>query len=334
MVATSTDAASIRWAQAEGRTTIGMMLLWRFAFTAVGVMSYCACNKEKPRIDEGRILALTIPVSRGIDDGLLGAAFMLSLAANVAFLYALKPLWAAVGDCCFLGEELRTRTIGAIVGALIAVAIMFVPRMTGSNDTLLGDFLGLAAGIMHATTLCLNRAAAKHAPSLPLEFLNGMGAVVGAVGVAVVLLGTHLAFLPAANRSHFLAAMLCNAASATVPFIIYAVIARYTPASTIALVGMSVNSVLSPTWVHIIFRELPPTLVFVGGALLLVILLSHQLLAVNEAHALDRDIIHSEHDGRGDGTTRRKDCGVVDGGPTCDSKVPSDDDDDDDRDDV
>ncbi|KAJ8601295.1 hypothetical protein CTAYLR_007588 [Chrysophaeum taylorii] len=280
----STDAAILRWAQIASGATVSTVLVWRLLFVGCFVLAYA--KRTEPgasgRCRQSPKLATAIAVSRTIPDIFLAAAFMLSLAANVSFCFAMNPLWAALGGWLILGDTLHRRTVAALLVSVSALSLVLAP-VGRSGGTLIGDLFGVAAGFTQATTLLLGRAAALRAPALPLVFLSSTGAFVGAAGCALALLAASLPFLPDRRRGLFCSLMVLNSFVVSLPYVAFAVAVRLVDAATIALVAIVVNSALAPVWVYVAFEERPHYSVFVGGAVLVLVLALHEYLALRDA---------------------------------------------------
>mmetsp|Transcript_5135 Transcript_5135/g.16832 ORF Transcript_5135/g.16832 Transcript_5135/m.16832 type:complete len:124 (-) Transcript_5135:509-880(-) len=119
---------------------------------------------------------------------------------------------------------------------------MFLAPGTSSSRgrSLFGDFVAVAAGIVQALCLLLNRAATRFAAVLPLEFLGSLAVFFGAAVVGIILLVTNATFLPSKTKTvAFVFLMALDGGLIAVPFVIVAIIAKDVPAATISLIGMT-----------------------------------------------------------------------------------------------
>jgi drug/metabolite transporter (DMT)-like permease len=123
-------------------------------------------------------------------------AFLLTTTGHAMLLISLTPLWAALLGAFFLREPLVGRTRVAISLSLLAMLVMFAPRLLGQPDeatsvelasrarTIAGDLLATVAGLAQAGFLCCNRHATLHAPKADLTL--GQAAASFAAFVAMV----------------------------------------------------------------------------------------------------------------------------------------------------
>ena len=281
----SMDALSLRLAVRVGqRPPLITMLFWRLAFIGVIVCLASPIVEKPPAVAHFRAapkLLTAIVALRSISDVLLAAAIVLTYVANALLLYSTCPLYAAAGGR-LLNDELRLRTVLAILGSVAAVLLMFLPRIVSgrSGGRVLGDILALMAALIKAITFIVTRQATKLSPEAPCVLLSGLGAVFGALILAVVASGSGIHFGPFTS---YIVIMLLNGAVLSSTYVAFAVALRYTNAAVVSLIDVIGMLTLAPIWVFLAYDEVPPPWTIAGGVLLVIILLAHQYAATRDS---------------------------------------------------
>jgi drug/metabolite transporter (DMT)-like permease len=133
----------------------------------------------------GGVCQLCISVS-------LNVAYVNTVAARAHLFFALSPFWAALFSQLFLKEAVPTRTVVALLFALAAVSIVFLPALIPSIDhadrdhhtaeqaSLAGDLLAVLAGAALGALIVVSAAARQKCPEAPMlaSVLVGSAAVV------------------------------------------------------------------------------------------------------------------------------------------------------------
>lgn len=133
-------------------------------------------------------------------------ALIETTAAKALLLFSVNPLWASLIGRVVLNDPLNKATIAAVILALIAVLIVFVPDMVPStssssnrsnssltlpssaaavddNGTLHGDMIAVLTGVMVAAYININRFVRQRRPSAQpaMAFVGFSGAVTAAL---------------------------------------------------------------------------------------------------------------------------------------------------------
>ena len=122
---------------------------------------------------------------------------LLTDAAKALLLISLAPLWAALFGVAVLREPLPCRTGCALALSLVAVGVVFTPRLlslqgggyTAGPYSLAGDLLAIFTGAAQGASLTVNRHAAVHAPKADLTLATALSSLLATV-VALYLLAT------------------------------------------------------------------------------------------------------------------------------------------------
>ena len=195
-------------------------------------------------------------------------AVLHTTVANVVFIMASAPLLAAVVAWRLLRERIETRTLGAMIVAVIGIAVMMSE--------------GLATGDVTGTLLALVT-------------------TFGFAGIAVVARwGGGLNMLPAVCLGAALTVvagwmMAGGDVAVTIPDLLYALAsgglltatgatlflygAKFVPAGVLAFLTLT-EVVLAPIWVWAAFAEVPSAYTLAGGAVVLVAICTEAVLRV------------------------------------------------------
>ncbi|MDQ0392510.1 DMT family transporter [Labrys monachus] len=193
----------------------------------------------------------------------VGALYHTSIA-DVSVIYATTPFVAAGLGWLVLKESVPLRTFAAALAALIGVAIM-VGGSFGSGR-LLGDALALAMALTFAIVAIIARAR----PGLEMLPTNVLCCLFTA------LAGLPFAAPATATAQDWLVLAVFAFTSIPLAFFMFLAGARRIPAAESGLIT-TLDVVLSPLWVYLIFAENPGRAALVGGCVVFVAVVWHIL---------------------------------------------------------
>jgi drug/metabolite transporter (DMT)-like permease len=220
------------------------------------------------RVIRGRVPQL-VPGWPGIAVALLYSAgtvfFMLSVfnttSANVAFILAFNPMFAALLSWFFMGETPRRATFIAMAAMTIGVLIIVADGLESGH--VWGDLSAAASALAIAAALTISRATRR-------DF--GFTPIVAAVLPAIIggLMVSKVGFV--VNSPFWI---IFNGLLLT-PFAFWALAIgpKYLSAAETGMFYL-LETVLAPIWVWLIFTEEPPVATLIGGAIILVALVWH-----------------------------------------------------------
>jgi drug/metabolite transporter (DMT)-like permease len=192
-------------------------------------------------------------------------------AANVVFILALVPVLTAVFSRVFIQEPVHPWTWIATVLALLGVGVIVSDGLTVNSWW--GDFLALVCACCTAAAFTIIRASGKNvATSL------AVGSLLSAL-IAVVFFGINLGGL--ANVAAFgvpswvwvaLNGLLIIPLSST----LIANGPRYLPSADVSMFFL-LETILTPLWIWMLFKEAPNTTVLLGGTIVILTLVAHSL---------------------------------------------------------
>jgi drug/metabolite transporter (DMT)-like permease len=231
----------------------------RAAFAFVALLTYVAVV-ERGRVAQAfrsiGIAGIAVALCVATASGSFIAALNHTTVARVLFILAVAPVLAAVLARLALHEPITRRTIVAMALALAGVALMLGGPGEGS---LAGDGLSFTAALAFALMIVITRW--RHDVSMaPATCLS-----------QAILVVTFLPFVTPSEigggDAVWLAAL--GIGQIALGFALLTVGARLIPAAQVGLITL-LEVVLGPLWVWLALDERPSTLTLVGGAIVIV----------------------------------------------------------------
>ncbi|MEO0958439.1 MAG: EamA family transporter, partial [Pseudomonadota bacterium] len=186
-------------------------------------------------------------------------AFKLTSIANVALIYAVAPLIAALLAWMVIGERVGRGTALGAVGSLIGVGIIVIGSLGTVN--LVGDALAMIMTVAMAAIMVIYRARPQ-TPSAGPSVLQSL-----LLFPFALALGAPLQTSPGEIAILAAFGLLFAIASVTL-----AEGAKRVPAGQTALLG-ALETPLAPLLAFLILSEIPPVATFLGGVVVLVAVL-------------------------------------------------------------
>jgi drug/metabolite transporter (DMT)-like permease len=197
-------------------------------------------------------------------------------AANVVFILALVPVLTAVFSRIFIREEVRPFTWIATALALVGVGIIVRDSLTTGG--IWGDFLAFVCACCTAAAFTIIRASGKNvATSL------AVGSLVSAL-IALFIFNADVSLLTKTAGfglpSWFWIALngliiipLSSSLIANGP--------RFLPSADVSMFFL-LETILTPIWIWLLFKEAPSNAVLLGGAIVIVTLVAHSFWRLKE----------------------------------------------------
>ncbi len=183
-------------------------------------------------------------------------AMLSTTIANVLFIFASAPFFAALLGRLILKELVPRRTWAAIAVALAGVAVMVVEGLSGG--ALFGNLMALVMTLAFAAlAIALRRGRAVD--MLPAVCLGGIVA-----GAVAALLADSLAI----SLHDLLVCVLLGTVQIGCGMIAFTIGSRHVPAALLGL-GAMTEVAFGPIWVWLGVSEVPSWLTLAGGAVVL-----------------------------------------------------------------
>ncbi len=187
--------------------------------------------------------------------------------ANISFLVAAHPFFAAALAWLLLGERVTLRTWIAAALALGGVLLMVFEGFAFGGA--LGNILGLGAAILSAGYAVALRFG-RRVDMTPAVALSGVLAlIISAPLVIDFQISWH--DLGLCLLQGLIISAICNS--------LFAYAARSVPAAELTLFTL-LETVLAPIWVWLAISETPTVLTLIGGAIILIAILGHAYSAM------------------------------------------------------
>lgn len=191
----------------------------------------------------------------------IGALYMTTVA-NVTMIYATAPFIAAFLSWAMLKERVPKRTLIAGCVCLLGVAVIVASSIGGGTGV--GDLLALGMTVSFALIIVIPRID-RSVPILPSSVVSGFL--------------TFMLFVPFASTAsldayNWLLLAAFGATNFALAFVLFLFGSRRMPAADAALIG-SMEIVLTPFWVWLLFSEKPPAATFAGGSIILATIVWH-----------------------------------------------------------
>ncbi|MEM7223812.1 MAG: DMT family transporter [Pseudomonadota bacterium] len=197
-------------------------------------------------------------------------ALFQTTVANVSFIFAAHPFYAALLAWLVLRERVARRTWVAAGLALVGVLLMVVEGLAVGG--LSGNLLALLASMLSAGYAVALRCGRRR-DMTPAVALSGAFALLASAPMvsefAVPWQDIALCLLQGMVISAF-----CNS--------VFAFAARAVPAAELTLLTL-LETVLAPTWVFLVIAERPSPTTLIGGTVILAAVMGHALWSLKSA---------------------------------------------------
>src|SRR5215212_2490763 len=242
-------------------------LFWRSVFAATFLGCFIAFREQ----DDWRAVVKRFGwPSLGIAVSFAGGmiAFILALhettVANVLFIQATAPFFAALGAWLLMRERVFLRTLMAIALALFGVGIMVSDSAVSGR--LLGDLLSVVLAVCLAMTIVI----ARRFPNLH------MSEATCAACVMTALVAAPLASPMEVSPGDLMLLAIFGICQMGLGLLMFSAGVQLIPAAEAGLVSV-LETVLAPIWVWLAVGEVPGHLALIGGAIVMIAVLGHLL---------------------------------------------------------
>jgi len=242
----------------EGATN-WQILFWRSIFFSTVVVIYLLITYKKkffnsfyksglPGFIGGLILSL----------GYSGYVFAMynTTVANTNFIIQTQTIFLAVFGYIFLKEKISKLTLASIILAFTGIILMVGNSL--SPGQMSGNMVAFIMPISFATLVLIVRKF-PDTDMVPMQFIAGIGAtIIGYLFSSKISISSHDIFLG------FLAGFF----QVGLGFILITIGARRTLSALVGII-MLTEAVLGPLWAWLFANENPPSLVLIGGTIII-----------------------------------------------------------------
>lgn len=251
------DSLFVRLIDASALTIAFWRSLLCASVIAVGVLALQGPRAFTELLRLGPGIWLYI-VAMGFTGFLFVLAVSLTSVANVVFIIAAMPAFAALLSWLFLGERLSRRTTLTIVAVMLGVGVIAFGSGETEHASLAGDLVALAVALVFAVALTTARKlkASSMVPAIPIAYF----------GAAIVLF--PLSEPMSVPEGDWLYVLLHGGVFIAGATAFISLGPRYLPSAEVALLIL-LESVLAPLLAWAVLSEDPGRWALVGGAMVL-----------------------------------------------------------------
>ncbi|MDF1719668.1 MAG: DMT family transporter [Minwuia sp.] len=199
------------------------------------------------------------------------AANTMTVAANVLVIVATAPLFSSIFSSWMLKERTRPRTWLASLIALGGVALVGADEI--SREAGLGELLALGCSIFVSLSFVIIRKAKT------VSMIPGT-----ALGAFIMGLAGCFWFDVPAGETEWFAVLISGLFFIPLAYLGLTVGPRYISAPEVGLF-LLLETVIGPIWVWLVIDETPSQIGLIGGAIILLALLSNTVLGLRERPA-------------------------------------------------
>lgn len=249
-----------------GTTFVAAMIIWSI---------WRALSRSAPQLIPGWS-GLVVAICYGLTSITFVTAVFHTSTADLVFILAFNPVFAALLSWIFLNEKPRLVTIVAMLVMILGVLVI-VGGSVGTGH-LFGDFMALCSAFFIAVAITISHASGKD---------MGFTALVG------VLLPLALAAFMVTGEGFQVNApwwiIFNGAVIMPISFFCLANGPKYISGPEVAMFYL-LETVLAPVWVWMIFAETPTRNSLIGGVILIVTLIAHSLWQLHDGRKRRSDL--------------------------------------------
>ncbi|MDQ6656538.1 MAG: DMT family transporter [Verrucomicrobiota bacterium] len=194
-------------------------------------------------------------------------ATRMTTAANAIFLQYTAPIYVALIGRWYLGERALRIDWLVIAVALGGIALFFMDRLSASGFW--GNIVALGSGVAFASVALFLRKEKAASPVTSIILGN----------ILVALAGVPFMFGTPLGHGDGWRLLLLGTVQLGLPYVLYAIAIKYVTALEATLIPL-LEPILNPTWVMLMLGERPGPWAIVGGALVLLAVLTRGALMV------------------------------------------------------
>lgn len=271
------DALFVRIIDAPALTIAFWRLMLAGSAISLGILALQGTAPFRAVLRIGRYGAVYM-IGTGASGVLFVLAVSLTSVANVVFIIASLPVFAAIFSRIFLAEPISRRMVITIATVMIGIAIIAYGSGEAAHASLAGDLLAVAVSALFAAALT----AARRARAISMVPGVGMAYVIMALLIAPV---AHPFAMPASQAPLVMghgAVILCSA-------VFLALGPRYITSAEVGLLVL-LESVLAPLLVWFVIGENPGEYALLGGALVVFTLFVSNTVALMRRKQRDHPV--------------------------------------------
>lgn len=264
------DSLFVRLIDASGMTIAFWRLFLSGGFLALGILILKGKEPFQAVFSTGRY-GVIFMLGVGGSGVLFTLAVTLTSVANVVFIIASLPVFAAIYSRIFLAEPISSRMLLTMAVVMVGLAVIAYGSGETENASLAGDALALSVSALFAAALTAARRV-KHVSMVP-------GAALGYVICAMLILPVAEPFSVPAHQVPLVGA---HAAFILGSSVLLTIGPRYITSAEVGLLVL-LESALAPLLVWAVISENPGAYALLGGSVVIGALFVSNLVALRRA---------------------------------------------------
>jgi drug/metabolite transporter (DMT)-like permease len=263
--------AALAWSSAgliarTASTDAWTTLFWRSIYACLFLLLYVTWRDGRAGLAAFRKLDRTgigVAVSFAVSMFTFITALEQTAVADVIIFQAAAPFIAAILGWIWLGERLSGRSLAAIMASVIGILVMLSDSV--GKGRLFGDFLSLIMGTSFAVMIVM----ARRRRDVPMTAAT-------CLATALVALVTAPFASFAVTPLDMLLLVLFGIGQMGLGLVMFTAGVRLMPAADAGLVS-TLEVILMPLWVWLVFGEDPGAQALIGGGIVLAAVIAHTL---------------------------------------------------------
>lgn len=264
------DSLFVRLIDASGMTIAFWRLFLSGGFLALGILILKGKEPFQAVFSTGRY-GVIFMLGVGGSGVLFTLAVTLTSVANVVFIIASLPVFAAIYSRIFLAEPISSRMLLTMAAVMVGLAVIAYGSGETENASLAGDALALSVSALFAAALTAARRV-KHVSMVP-------GAALGYVICAMLILPVAEPFSVPAHQVPLVGA---HAAFILGSSVLLTIGPRYITSAEVGLLVL-LESALAPLLAWAVISENPGAYALLGGSVVIGALFVSNLVALRRA---------------------------------------------------
>ena len=236
----------------------------RSLVSAVVVVVFMVASKMKPIINKQVIWA-------GVS--LFGCvtcfvtANKMTTAANAIVLQYIAPAFVLIISAVFLKHKLKKIEIAVVASTFLGIILFFVDEI--DFDGMMGNFIAICSGLFMAIMFVFNGKLNLDARMTGILVAHLLTATIGLpIGFAT--------YETVIMQQDIMLILLLGVVQLGIPYVLYALAASKISPLSCSLIGM-IEPLLNPIWVAIFYGEMPGLFAVLGGVIVIVSVLVHNI---------------------------------------------------------
>ena len=239
--------------------SVWQILLLRSFFFVIALMGFLAVTYKKNTIKIFKNAGFPALLG-GLVMSLSFIAFVVSMTnttvANVVFIISTQTMFLAIFGYFYLKEKVSLISFISILLAMSGITVMIGDSL--SSGSFFGNIVALAIPINFSILVMIIRKN-KNLDMVPAIFYSG---------ILSVIYGLFLSESFIFTKHDILMGFFLGVPQLAFGFICITIGSRSTPSTTIGLLMLS-ETLCAPIWFWLFLNEIPPSSVFIGGAVII-----------------------------------------------------------------